>query len=386
SAQNGDVVELDNKAETKKGDSVVKTSDVQLIKALADFEKKKVGVTAKLVARKGEAMSLTLSDGKNTSSVLGETVVQSKTKPAGNLSENIGKLGDTPYELDDISISRDEDIFIAKSALNALRREATDKLTRLRTALPSRRTLTYAPPKTPHMTQTTPQVHVLVRNEAQLDAIRDLPIGDIYVGDTSMYDKYPNTRLKTSRLAKNTPPMSDMRLLVTDTGGLHTYHRNNDFVLDYHLNALNSRTLGIFASLGAKRIAISPESSDTQITDMMRAYEAQNGHSPMLEALIYGRYELMAMQHCIISDSLGLPKSCGSCKTEQYYLQDIKKNRYPIVTDSKCNNYILASRCENADISKLFSLGVRDFRIELFDEDVSQSRAVVSRFIAQLSF
>lgn len=383
-AQSGDMIALDNKADANIGDSVVKTSDSVLIKALGNFEQKKIGISAELVAHKGERLELTLTDGTHTASAIGDIVAQSKTKPAGDLAENIGKLGDTPYVLDDIKVSRDADIFVAKSALNALRREATDALTQLRTALPSRKIASYTPPKTPHLPISSPKVHVLVRNEAQLDAIRDLDIGDIYVNDVSLYAKHPNTRLKTDRLAKDTPPMSDMRLLVSDTGGLHTYQNTNDFVLDYHLNALNARTLAVFFGLGAKRVALSPESSELQIADMVRAYETANGHPPVLEALVYGRYELMAMQHCVISHTLGKPKHCESCKSEQYYLHDIKNNRYPIVTDSNCNNYILSSKCENADIAKLCSLGVRDFRIELFDEDAAQSRAVVNGFISKV--
>lgn len=385
SAQSGDMIALDNKAEANIGDSVVKTSDSVIIKALGNFEKKKIGISANLIARMGERLELTLSDGTNIASALGDIVEQSKTKPAGDLSGNISKLGDTPYALDDIKVCRDADIFVAKSALNALRREATDALTQLRTALPNRKIASYTPPKTPHLSRSSPKVHVLVRNEAQLEAMRSLDVGDIYVNDVSLYAKLPNTRLKTDRLAKDTPPMGDMRLLITDNGGLHAYHGNSDFVLDYHLNALNASTLAVFFGLGAKRVALSPELNNNQIADIARAYETANGHPPVLEALVYGRYELMAIQHCVISHTLGKPKHCESCKREQYYLHDIKKNRYPIVTDSNCNNYILADKCENKDVAELFLMGVRDFRIELFDEDAAQSRKIVSKFIAQIA-
>ena len=179
--------------------------------------------------------------------------------------------------------------------------------------------------------------------------------------------------------------MTNTRLLITDNSGLHEYNAGNDIVLDYTMNTLNSYTLAVFFSLGAKRIAVSPELDEHSLKDMINAYKKEHDVNPALEALVYGRYELMAMQHCVIAHSLGEKKHCGICKTCNYYLDDIKDRRYPIVTDDDCNNYIMHTQTEQKELSSLFKTGVRDFRIEFLYETPELCAQTAQRYMAELA-
>lgn len=385
SASEGETIELDNKAQASKGDSVVKTSDTALIRALGSYTTRKIPVTAKLTAKIDKPLELELTDGSNIVKTTGAVVEQSRTAPCKGLEDSIAKLGDTPFDLTDIDVNRDENIFVAKSAVNALRRSATNALLQKRTYIPERKTSELKHRKPKRMTQTEPAIHVLVRNEEQLEAIAELPIGDIYTIDANLYGKHPNVRLKTDRLAKEVKPLCKMRLLITDNGGLYEYHTDNDFVLDYTTNAINSYTLALFAEMGAKRIAVSPELELLNIKEIMKAYEQQYGDSPVLESLVYGRYELMAMQHCVIADSLKKQKHCGLCKQQRYYLSDIKGNRFPVVCDSNCNSYILHHQCEHRKLKPYFDAGVKNYRIELLNETPEQAKHIVSSYLKQLN-
>lgn len=383
-ASAGETVELDNKAQTAKGDSVVKTSDTALMKALGSYSERKIPITAKLTANLNKPLELELTDGNCTVMAAGAVVEHSRTAPSKGLDNSIAKLGDTPFELTEIDVNRDENIFVAKSTINALRRSATDALLQKRTYIPERKTGEFKHRKPNRMPQTEPTVHVLVRNEEQLDAIADLPIGDVYTTDEKLYGKHPCIRFKTDRLAKEAKPLSDIRLLITDNGGLYEYHKDNDFVLDYTTNAINSYTLAVFADMGAKRIAVSPELDLFHIKDLIKSYEQEYGYPPVLESLVYGRYELMAMQHCVIADSLKKQKHCGLCKQQRYYLNDIKGNRFPVVCDSNCNNYILHHQCEHKELKPLFDAGVQNYRIELLYETPEQVKHIVSSYLKQL--
>ena len=384
-ARAGQTIELENKADAKPGDSVVKTTDTELIKSLSRQGRRSIGITAHLRAKKNEKLSLELSDSQHSVKVYGDIVQQSRTAPSKEPESSITKLGGTPFEITNITVERDDDIFIAKSSLNAVRREAVQALEDARTALPARKTAPFVP-RTPVVNeQTEPKIHALVRNEEQLLAVKDIINGDIYTDSKELHKKYDRTRLKISRLTKELPPLNDKRLIITENGGLHEYNADNDIVLDYTMNTLNSYTLAVFFSLGAKRIAVSPELDEHSLKDIIEAYKKEHDVNPALEALVYGRYELMAMQRCVIAHSLGEKKHCGICKPDNYFLEDIKGNKYPIVTDDDCNNYIMHTQTEQKELSSLFKIGVRDFRIEFLYETPELCAQTAQRYMAELA-
>lgn len=383
-AQAGDVVELDNKARAQAGEPVVKTSDTLLIKELLEAQdRRKVTISGKLTAKPGEPLRLEITDPEGRRvSARGDVVQQSRTSPTtcGDIEESIRKLGGTPYELGGLSVDCAGGIFVAKSSLNALRREAVEKLTKARISVPERRIFTYAPEPVKHEACTaSPLLHVLARTEEQFEAVKGMPSGDIYVTDKQLYfwnkDLYKNLRLRTDRLAKQTEPFSGERLLVTDFGGIYAYRGGNDIVLDCSVYALNSYALSHLARF-AGRIAISPELSIKQTEAMIEGYKYLNGHMPSVEALAYARHELMAMQHCVISGKA----HCGLCKSESYYLEDLAGERFPVAADGNCNNYILNSSVTETDLEALYAIGVRHFRVELSLENAAQSREIVQKY------
>ena len=79
----------------------------------------------------GEQAVLELSDGKNTVTVKSNEVCEISVKnPATDeiIKEQLSKLGNTIYELDRLKIEKDSGVFIRKSTLNQLRRDAVEIL------------------------------------------------------------------------------------------------------------------------------------------------------------------------------------------------------------------------------------------------------------------
>ncbi len=385
-ADSGDVIELDRKVDTEIGETVVKTSDIKLIEELQNCERqRKVVINGLITAREGEALRLEITDTDgNSVAAVGDTVQRSRTSPTSEaaIRESMVKLGDTPYVFSSLCVDCNEDIFIAKSSMNALRREAVQKLSEARTSIKKRKAIDYKHIPARHNGNINePRLHVLVRTSEQFESIKDMPIGDIYTSDKQLYvdnkNKNNNLRLKTDRLAKTNEMFSGERLLVTENGGMYSFHGNNDIVVDYTLNVLNSYTAAYFMRLSARRIALSPELNTTPIEAMIKGYEKVNGETPVLEAIVYARHELMALQHCIISGK----KNCGLCKKGNYALEDLAGCRFPIVTDDTCNNYILNSKYAEMDVQKLLLLGIKHFRVELFEQNAVESRAAVQRFL-----
>lgn len=390
-AQPGDTVTLEGKAVTRTRDTVVKTSDAELIARLSDGEERKVRISGRLEARTGQPLRFTLWDSDGHQAIAeGDIVAEGRTRSAtaDELRESADKLGGTPYEFERLEVDTDGNAFVAKSALNALRREAVQRLTEERTRVRIPQSAAYIPPELALQAwPEKPLLHVLVRNAAQLDAVIALATGDIYTEDAELYfarkADCPNLRLKTDRLEDKPLPLSGERLLVTDHGGLHAHPGANDVVLDYTASALNVDALAVYFKSGTNRIALSPELDTAQTADMMQAFLQVHGQLPPVEALLYARYELMAMRHCVIRHALG-SGSCGRCRKERFSLLDDAGRRFPIMTTERCENRLFEGRPTERDGRALLDAGIRHFRIELLDEDAVQSRELVQKYRRQL--
>lgn len=386
-----ETVELDAKAKTMSGDTAVKTSDTELLKKLQIMPDRRVPIRGRLTAKLGQPLLLALSDDDgHTAQAVGEIVVQSRTSAVtlDSLRESIAKLGDTPYVLESLDVDSDEGIFIAKSALNALRREVAAGLTALRTAIKPLHISDDAQSPVCHQyEEQASMLHVLVRTKKQFDVVCSLGSGDIYTEDEAFYMAHkmacPQLRLKTDRLAENPLPYGGERLLVTDTGGLHLYATSNDAVLDYFVSALNAQTLVVLVKSGMRRVTLSPELDATQIAQMIEAYREQNEQMPPLEAIVWGRRELMAMRHCLVCGSPE-DENCTSCKKQPLWLEDIKGKQYPVLTDAQCQSRILENKPYEANVAALEAHGIRHFRVELFDEDAAQTKLLLCRILRQL--
>jgi len=391
SAKAGDIVELDAKAGTHIGDTVVKTTDSKLLKLLQNDGKRYVAISGTLTALSGKPLRLELIDDDGHKAIAeGCPVEPSRSAPISrcDLMRGIEKLGDTPYRLSSCTINADENIFIPKSALNALRREAVESLTHMRTFVPEIAAANIAPPKLRSNDDTdSVRLHILVRTPEQFDAVKDMAAGNIYTEDVRLYfqnkSACPRLMLKTDRLAEHPESFHGERLLVTDHGGLQMYARGNDIVLDHSVFALNAETLTVFLSHGVKRIALSPELDAGQTRKMIEAFDAQNHFAPPVEAVLWARHELMGMRHCMLLGALG-KTACDLCGKTRFYLKDEKGNRFPILRSGSCKSRIFHSRVIKASAQDYLLMGVKHFRIELFDEDGKESRKIAERILRQI--
>lgn len=104
-------------------------------------ENKKVFVDAALTIRYGEGATLTLSDGCHTVTVNGAEgeAVQNVALTKERAQVQIGKMGQTPFKLGKFEFVADENITLAVSELNSMRRNATKLLEEKRAEIPYRK-------------------------------------------------------------------------------------------------------------------------------------------------------------------------------------------------------------------------------------------------------
>ncbi len=105
------------------------------IRTLYKDEYQRIDIDFKLKVEVNKSLELIVSEGENTIKVMSETIVeQAQNMPVTSekLEGYLSKTGDTPYKVNSISCDITGDCFVSAKDINALRRDALSKLSRLR--------------------------------------------------------------------------------------------------------------------------------------------------------------------------------------------------------------------------------------------------------------
>ena len=133
SGDSGSVIYLDNKIDLTNKDLVYKTVDSKLLEELDNYNLKKISIDIN-ASVSNDKFTLEISDGINKiikSDTIVEKALNSGTSKE-RIIEQLSKLGNTPFKLDNINVSLDSDVFIPISKLNELRRSVIDELIEVR--------------------------------------------------------------------------------------------------------------------------------------------------------------------------------------------------------------------------------------------------------------
>ena len=116
------------------GDEVVRLTSAKQLEEARAMAIPAIPCDMTLVALPGEPLTLTVSDGESIATATGEDVspAQKRAMTEEDARRSLEKTGDTPFALRELNVYTDN-AFVPVSALNALRREALDKLAAQRT-------------------------------------------------------------------------------------------------------------------------------------------------------------------------------------------------------------------------------------------------------------
>lgn len=118
------------------GTAVARLTDAQQVDAARSHMPTPVPVSMFARFSIGQPMQLSMTDGETSITFTGEEVqaAQKRASTADDARRQLEKLGGTPFVCENMQVSADEGVFLPVSALNALRRDAVDKLTEARIA------------------------------------------------------------------------------------------------------------------------------------------------------------------------------------------------------------------------------------------------------------
>lgn len=423
-----------NTAAIEPGSLVWKTDDPELRRRMArsfaqDRPARRQLVEMRLRGRVGGPLTLTARLDDNE-------IVQATATWPGPLSlarkhpmdemtarDQLGRLGETPFELGAVTLDFDASLMVPKSVLNDLRRQAIEQLTAdrdaalrqrqfRRTLLPERRQ-EIARQASQQATNKAPadlaRMYVLVRTQEQLAAALDWRPAQGLPRPALVYCDFEEVRrhreaVLAARSAAMPIGLATLRVLKPNDAGLvrQIAHLEPDAALvrnlgslevlraeaphvprigDYSLNVANELTADLFFRHGLQRLVPSYDLDWPQLAALLKRSSASR-----FEAVVHQHMPMFHMEHCVFAATLSTGKDyrdCGRpCDRHLVSLRDRTGAELPLAADTGCRNTVFNAVPQSAAeyIPRLLGLGVRHFRIELLRETAAETRAVLDQY------
>jgi putative protease len=319
------------------------------------------------------------------------------------LREQFGRLGNTPYELAELQLEISGSPFAPPSLLNQIRREAVEKLQALQSQHSLRivRDIAVPAPSQIAHPDAPDQIHLLVRNQAQLDAALALRPSSITLDYLDLYGLRPSidrvkaaaipARVASPRILK--PAESrildflrslDCAILVRAAGMISAL-QSRPLVGDFSLNAANHLTAEAFLAMGLDRLTPTHDLNAEQIATL--AGELPPGR---VEAAAYHHLPVFHTEHCVFCRFLSTGTSyrdCGRpCEKHIVALRDQNGRAHPVLADVGCRNTVFGAEAQQASqhLALWRRAGIRHFRLEFAHETSVQVEQVTRAFQSAL--
>jgi putative protease len=405
-----------NTARIRPGDLVWRTHDPEIDKlarpytaASSPVSRQKVNV--RVAAREGRPLELewTVSARGGVSvCVVSDAplaAAQNRALTIEFLREQLGRLGNTPYELGELELVSEGSPFAPSSLLNHLRRQAVEKLAELQSTLRTMEihdplgVVAQLLPAPKAAAAAATQLHLLVRTAEQLDAALELAPASITLDYLDLYGLRPSldrvkaagieARVASPRILKpGEQRIADFLLrcevpiLVRSAGLLETL-REAGVRLDgdFSLNAANAISAGMLLEMGLARVAPTHDLNAAQIAGLARGVDPSR-----LEAIAYHHLPVFHTEHCVFCRFLSTGTSyrdCGRpCEKHQVALRDSGGRPHPVMADVGCRNTVFGAEAQEASLhlAEWLAAGIRHFRLEFVHETPEQVTRIVHAF------
>ncbi len=348
----------DIKATVRKDSPVYKTLSKSLFEdARKTYEGKEtplIPLDMEFFIKTGDKARLKVSD-EDGNSILAESEVVAekainKALSDERIKEQLGKTGETPYWLRNLLIDTDNDSTMPISALNALRREAIEKIKSQRIGMhkkkespnfvkkektkndsieiePALSAFFYDKPDSiDELSGLIERVYLPVISRQSLEELKANYDGEIYLWTPSI--------LKDSELAGIKEQIEEVNdLLVGLSYGSFGAYRvlseafpSLSMCAEPSMNVFNNKAISAHEESGAKSIVLSTEIN-------LKEVKGLTSSTAGLESVVYGRIPLMTMEHCPSAMEMGCSGKCDICKGNKGYMKDRKGEVFPFVRD-----------------------------------------------------
>ena len=358
---------------------------------------------------------------------------QKRALDADFLREQLGRLGNTPYSLDKLTVDVEGVPFAPASLLNQLRRDAVEQLSALQSRPPA------APVHNPQEILATDKhrwtrikaddttagtdrngsshprlsafirgknsLHLLVRTPEQLAAALTVHPASITLDYLDLYGLRPaveavlaggiGVRVASPRVLKpneqrivNFLRRLGAPVLVRSAGLLHALLEEEHPPLsgDFSLNAANELSTRLFLEMGLDRLTPTHDLNAAQVGELARLVGPEK-----LEVIAYQHLPVFHTEHCVFARFLSAGtsyKDCGHpCEDHRVGLRDEKGRVHPVMADVGCRNTVFGAEAQEAShfLDGWLAAGIRHFRLEFVHESGEDVTQIARAFTATLA-
>jgi len=399
----------------RRGDLVWRTHDPDLDKLVRPYIEastpvRKQPVSVRVIAREGMVLVTEWRVGDVEVAVESDAPLGTASHRAVDeqyLREQLGRLGNTPYELTGVELEIAGHPFAPSSLLNRMRRGAVEKLQVAQGAKPNGQAKACPTQRREACSglPTSTSLHLLVRTLAQLEAAIDIRPAGITLDYLDLYGLKPSlqrvsdagiqARVASPRVLKPGEERivdfllsCDCTILVRSAGLLHALrgrpHRS--LAGDFSLNAANAASAGEFFALGLASLTPTHDLNAAQVADLARAVGGER-----IEAILYQHLPVFHTEHCVFCRFLSTGtsfKDCGRpCEHHVVALRDEAGRAHPVVADVGCRNTVFGAEAQEASrhLDDWRAAGIAQFRLEFAHETREQTEQIARLFASALA-
>ncbi|MCE0483624.1 MAG: U32 family peptidase [Methylacidiphilales bacterium] len=416
----------------RPGDRIWKTDDPQLNRELrktwtGEIPLPKHSLDFIVSGKIGESLRLEGKSLDATATVESQMPLQKAEKRPltdESLRGQLGRLGETGFELGRIDNRLEGDVIIPVSELNRLRRELVEKLDALSTKngchpehvegsvrldILSRRLHTLAEKRGASEKTTEPLLTVLCRSLEQIEAALRNGMGEIYAdfedirrykeavelvrGHSGAADSVriflATPRIQKAgeqgffRLIENAGPDG---VLIRNLGALDYFGSRRPpgngpplrCIGDFSLNVANPLTAELLMAEGLERLTVSYDLNAGQVLDLLRA-----APPAWFEITLHQHIPMFHMEHCVfaafLSDGTDHTNCGRPCDRHRVELRDRVGLLHPLKADVGCRNTLFNAQAQSgaAFFDAFRKMNPAAFRIELLLEDAAESERIL---------
>ena len=335
-------------------------------------------------------------------------VASNRPLTADFLEQQFARLGGTVFELASLEVHLSGDVLVPVSELNRMRRALVEQLEEKRSEIFKRRratavTVSELLPVRPELTAQAPELRVLCRSEAQVDAALACGLATVYVDleDVRRYRDLvkrvrataPATRvfLATPRIQKagetglfrvveNAKPDG---VLVRNLGGIGFFRNHPDLAMvgDFSLNVANPISARLLMESGFENLTVSYDLNIEQVVDLLHVAPPE-----WFELTLHQHMPMFHMEHCVfcafLSDGTDATNCGRPCDKHEVHLRDRVGQLHRLTADVGCRNTLFNGRAQTGVrfFEVLSGTGLRRFRVELLAEDAEEATGTIHAY------